>query len=75
MQVSSQVQVLTLQFKVKSICCKGQVKSYFLSNQVKSQLSHQVTPSRTQASFTQFFYSGTFITLFRHVGPMGYKNE
>jgi len=44
MQVSSQVQVLTLQVKVKSFCCKGQIKSSHTLCQVSLVIkSYQVT--------------------------------
>jgi len=59
MQASRQVQVLTLQVKIKSSHSIVRVKSsqdilFVKSSQVKSQLSHQVIPRRTQVSFTHF---------------------
>jgi len=74
MQVSSQVQVLTLQVKVKSFCCKGQIKSSHTLCQVSLVIkSYQVTHRLVLQIF--FFNSGTFITLFRHRGLMGYENK
>jgi len=65
MQVLSQVQVLTLQVEVESSHSVVRVKSsqvilFVKSSQVKSQLGHQVIPSRTQASFTHFFTLGVY---------------